>query len=276
MTTEIVVTGTGSPTPRPGRAGPGVLVRSGDVSLQVDAGRATSLRLSEAGIQPQDLSGLLITHHHYDHLTGVEDIVLARWLAMRSKRDYFPMLAPAGASAKFVSRIMDIWEDDIAVRQLHMDIRTSPAANLEVFSAKQTPELVWEHDGVKLFSGLVHHEPVEPSVAYRFETPDGIVTVSGDTKNCEEMEILSQGADILVHEAMRKSIFPNAVVADYHADTIELGAMAQRAGVKKLVLYHLLPSPETPADERAFYDDVIQGGFKGEVVVAKDLTRVAI
>jgi ribonuclease Z len=49
VSTTITLTGTGVPHPSPGRAGAGVLVRHDDVALQFDAGRATVLRLTEAG-----------------------------------------------------------------------------------------------------------------------------------------------------------------------------------------------------------------------------------
>ena len=49
----------------------------------------------------------------------------------------------------------------------------------------------------------VHHEPVPEAVAYRVETPDGVVVVSGDTRVCAEVEQLATGADVLVHEACR-------------------------------------------------------------------------
>ena len=275
MTTRIVVTGTGSPAPRPGRAGPGVLIQHGDVALQVDAGRATSLRLAEAGVRPDQLSALLLTHHHYDHLTGVADIVLARWLGMRGKPDYFPILAPNGGSSRFVDRILDIWDEDIEVRQIDKGYRTRPAANLEVFRPTAAPQPIWEQGGVRVISSLVHHEPVDPAVAYRIEGPDGVVAVSGDTRECAEMEELSRDADVLVHEAMRKSVKTTGAVA-YHTDTVALGALAARARVRSLILYHLLPTPATREDELGFEEDVRRGGFEGELVVARDLTEVRI
>ena len=55
MSTEVIITGTGVPHLTPGRAGPGVLIRSGEVSIQFDAGRATALRLCEANTQPTQL-----------------------------------------------------------------------------------------------------------------------------------------------------------------------------------------------------------------------------
>ena len=78
MTTTVVLTGTGMPHAQPGRAGPGVMVRHGELVLQFDAGRATVLRLVEAGVRPGDVDAVFITHHHSDHLTGLVDLVFTR------------------------------------------------------------------------------------------------------------------------------------------------------------------------------------------------------
>ncbi len=86
--TIITLTGTGVPLPAPGRAGPGTLVQCGDVALQFDAGRATVLRLTEAGCPPHALAAQFVTHVHSDHVVDLADVVLTRWL--------FTQLQPAG------------------------------------------------------------------------------------------------------------------------------------------------------------------------------------
>ena len=58
MTTSVTITGTGMPVPSPDRAGPGVLIRSGELVLQFDAGRATTLRLAALGLSPVDLDAV--------------------------------------------------------------------------------------------------------------------------------------------------------------------------------------------------------------------------
>ncbi|MGH2931198.1 MAG: MBL fold metallo-hydrolase, partial [Solirubrobacteraceae bacterium] len=52
---RLTVTGSGTPLPCPGRAGPGALVEADGVLLQFDAGRGTVLRLAEAGVNPSAL-----------------------------------------------------------------------------------------------------------------------------------------------------------------------------------------------------------------------------
>lgn len=66
-------------------------------------------------------------------------------------------------------------------------------------------------------------------------------------------------------------------IAAYHADTVELGAMAARINVPRLLLTHLIPSPGSgPVTKEDFADDVRRGGYQGEVIVADDLTRVEL
>ena len=57
-----------------GSAGNALLVESGATCLMIDCGfglRETVRRLQRAGRQPADLTGILVTHEHGDHLGGV-------------------------------------------------------------------------------------------------------------------------------------------------------------------------------------------------------------
>lgn len=278
MTTEVVVTGTGVPHLAPGRAGPGVLVRTAATALQFDAGRATSLRLCEAGTQAQDLDALFVTHHHSDHLTGLVDLVFARWLQSPLGYTPLPIVAPIGPSTRYVERMLEPWEDDIAVRMQHVDRPDGPAPELIGFEASADAREVWRNSELRVLARTVHHEPVTPAVAYRVETPDGAVVISGDTVACDEVAELAEGAEVLVHEAFRraamqpfiKAVPPLARIAAYHADTSEVGGVAKRAGVRTLVLTHLIPAPRNAQDKQGFVDDVRSGGFDGELIVADD------
>ncbi len=140
-----------------------------------------------------------------------------------------------------------------------------------------------EDNSVRVLAVAVHHEPVPDAVAYRVETPDGVVVISGDTRVCEEVEHLSRGADVLVHEACRTTPLsgfiagtPLETIFSYHADTVPLGAMAARAGVPHVVLTHLIPPLDKPSDADAFAGDLRAGGYDGVITVGTDLTVVTI
>jgi ribonuclease Z len=183
--------------------------------------------------------------------------------------------------------MMDPWVDDLQVRTEHVGRDDRPDPEVRGFEVTVGPAVVWRDDdsGVVVTACAVHHEPVTPAVAYRVDTPDGAVVISGDTIVCHEVAELTAGADVLVHEAFRRDALrpffaarPHLEhIAAYHADTVELGALAERIGVPRLVLTHLIPVP-TPGfvTEDDFVDDVRRGGYTGEVIVASDLTTLTI
>ena len=71
MTISITLLGTGSPMPSPDRAGPATLVTAGDEHYLVDAGRGVLMRLAATGLGAPNLSALLLTHLHSDHMADL-------------------------------------------------------------------------------------------------------------------------------------------------------------------------------------------------------------
>ncbi len=282
MTTTVTITGTGCPIPTPDRAGPGVLVTYGDIHLQFDAGRSTVSRLMAANSSPGKLSAVFLTHHHSDHTTGLQDVVLTRWVMERGAEASEPLavVAPEGPAVTFVERMLDVWVDDLAVRQEHANRTTLPTIDVRPFPYPEGIVEVWRSGDVVVKAGQVRHEPVRPAVGFRVETPDGVVAISGDTLVCDEVAELAEGADVLVYEALRFSQIPpdapNSFILDYHADTAAIGEQVTALKTPTLVLTHLIPPPRNEADEQGFIDDVRAGGYEGELIVARDLTSVTL
>src|SRR3954470_11895585 len=85
----LIVTLTGTQSGPPafnGLAGAGTLVRYGDdsndcdaVRLQFDAGRGTTMRLSQIGTTIAQLNAVFFTHMHSDHTSDLLDIIHSRW-----------------------------------------------------------------------------------------------------------------------------------------------------------------------------------------------------
>ncbi len=185
VATTVTLTGTGVPLPAPGRAGPGTLVRHGDLALQFDAGRGTVLRLADAGLAPQDLTALFVTHVHSDHVVDLVDVALTRWIF----QDLHPVepltiVAPEGPAARFVERMLDGYDDDVAARMAEV-LDEPPAVDLRPFPVTESPTTVWTSadGGVTVAAVRVRHEPVVGAVAFRVDTPAGSVVISGDTRS---------------------------------------------------------------------------------------------
>ena len=273
---RVVLTGTGVPVPDPERAGAGTFVEIDGVRIQVDAGRGTVMRLAGAMVPLPSIDAVLVTHHHSDHLTGLADLALTRWIG---GGHVTTIVAPSGPAARFAEGLLDEWSDDIDVRVEHAGHDGPPSLEVVAFDPPSTPTEVWRKGDVTVTAMSVHHEPVLPAVAYRIEGPSGSVVVSGDTQVCDEVEQLASGADVLVHEVRLRSFAEAAVgthyehIAEYHADAVDLGASAERAGVAHLVLTHFIPPPTRGYDE--FVAEVRQGGYTGDLVAGPDLTTVA-
>lgn len=282
--TSVTITGSGCPVPDALRAGPGVLIRCDDLCLQFDAGRSTLQRLSACNVQPADLDAIFITHHHSDHLLGLADLLLTRWIMDREDTiGPIDVIAPKGPAVDFCEHVLDIYELDIQDRITHNGRVQMPQNNVIGFDAQVKLAAVWQKETprglVIVESILVHHEPIEPAVGYRITTPDGVVAISGDTVVCDEIAELAQGAAVLVYEALRFSAFDGLsenrkFILDYHADTKLIGAQVKDLDVDTLMLTHLIPAPKTDVDKEAFISEIRDGGYEGHLIISDDLDTV--
>ena len=257
-----------------------MLVQVGEVAVQIDAGRGTLIRLAELGVGAADLDALLLTHVHSDHVVDAADVVMTRWVQGNlHPAGPLPLVLPKGEPERFAQAMLAPYAGDLALRAEHAG-HGELELDLRPFTQSREPREVWRSSGGELVveAVAVHHEPVPEAVAYRLTTPDAVVVVSGDTRACQEVEDLAQGADLLVHETCRVRAMaeliegtPFEAIFSYHADSVEVGALAKRAQVSHLMLTHLIPPANTAAEELAFATDAREGGYEGEISVGRDL-----
>jgi ribonuclease Z len=282
VTTTVTLTGTGTPIVVPGLAGPGVLVRHGGVAIQVDVGRGTVMRLGDLGFDLTALTAVLVTHHHSDHMIGLADLLMTRWLeevTTLAGQPPLPVIVPEGPASRIARHVLDVWEEEIQMRREHTGRPDHPAPDVRAFEPGPEPSEVYRAGAVAVEAVLVDHDPVVPAVGYRLSTPDGGVVVSGDTAICPALEETATEAEVLVHEVFRRDAVegllsdPDAIAA-YHSEARAVGALASRAAVRRLVLTHCIPPVRDEAYERELIDDVRAGGFEGELVVGRDLATL--
>jgi ribonuclease BN (tRNA processing enzyme) len=143
-----------------------------------------------------------------------------------------------------------------------------------------------DENGVRVTAILVQHAPVFPAFAYRFDTPSGSVVFSGDTGPCDNVVRLAQGADYLVHEVIdldfvrdRVAKLPNRDniinhLTESHTSPEDAGRIAGRAGVKTLVLSHLVPGDSEISEDT--WEARAASEFDGSVVCGVDLDQFAL
>jgi ribonuclease BN (tRNA processing enzyme) len=142
--------------------------------------------------------------------------------------------------------------------------------------------LAFEDSRVKVTSALVDHYTVKPAFAYRFDTAHRSIVISGDTTFSPALIKLARGADLLIHEAMYLPAIDQLAgenapslrehLIRSHSTTEQVGQVAAQAGVKKLVLSHLVPA--FPSITDAMWLEGVRKHFNGEAIVGRDLQEV--
>jgi ribonuclease Z len=282
----VTLLGTGTPLPNPQRACPSTLVTAVDKHFIVDTGQGSRQNLAGIGAQFVDVA--LFTHFHSDHISDFGDFLLSRTIG--GATEPLTAIGPKGVS-KVVNGFLAAYELDYHYRHAHHgDLWIPAAATARVIEAE--PGVVYDQDGVRVIMFEVDHMPVSPAVAYRFEYQDRVIVISGDTNMVPAMIEQSRGADILVHNVMNKDMVKAAQasfqeannlrraqvfgdIQEYHADRMEVARIAQEAGVKKLVLTHLVPTiPPDDAAEAAFTKGMDKI-YSGTIIAGRDGVIIA-
>ena len=273
---RITILGSGSPMPDAERAGPSTLVEVAGASVLVDCGRGALMRLVGAGGAVQNLTAVLITHLHSDHITDLNDVITSRW-ALSLAPNPLRIIGPVGTE-RVVERTLAMLEDDIGYRLDHHDDLTEPP-QVEVTEVSDGPVGLGV-DGLAVSAAPTEHAPVRPTVGYRFESGGSVAAVVGDTIPCEGLDRLTEAAEVYVQTTVRRDQIeaigiPRMVdVLDYQSTIQQAAETAARQGVRTLVMTHLVPAPPPDSPAEAEWAAQAAEGFDGEIVVARDLTVI--
>jgi ribonuclease Z len=272
---EVTLLGTGSPMVDPNRAGPSTLVRAGSELLLLDCGRGVLMRAAAVGVGAANLTALLLTHLHSDHITDLGDVITTRWVTTFESTP-LPIIGPPG-TAEVVDAILAALGPDIRYRIAHHpDITEPPVVQVH----EHTEGLVWKSEGVRIIVAPTDHRPVEPTIAFRISYEKASVVVAGDSVPCSALDELADGADALVHTAIRKDLVVKLPqqrlkdIIDYHSSVEDAAATAARAGVDTLILTHYVP-PIGPGQENDWRERAASA-FDGRIELGNDLHRVEV
>ena len=272
---EIILTGTGSPMVDPNRAGPSTLVIAGGQTFLVDCGRGVLMRAAAVGVGAANLTAVLLTHLHSDHITDLSDVITTRWINSFGPAP-LPIIGPPGTRA-VVEATLAALAPDISYRiGHHADITAPPEVTVHEYAAGQ----VWDNGGVVITAAPTDHRPVEPTIAFRIEFGGASVVLAGDSVPCATLDALASGANALVHTVIRKDLVEQVPVQrlkdilDYHSSVQEAAATATRAGVDTLVLTHYVPPLAAGQEDQ--WRALAAEEFSGRVELGDDLLRVSV
>jgi ribonuclease Z len=273
----VILLGTGMPYPNPQAQGPATIVKVGTRMFLFDAGPGVERQMSAARLPVRNgpLTAVFLTHLHSDHTLGLPDVILTSWVMGRSSP--LRVIGPRGTRA-MTRHILEAWSEDIRIRTEGLEHDAPGGWAVDV--RETDGGVVYDSAGVKITAILVRHGSWKQAYAYRVDTPDRSIVISGDTAPSEALERATRGVDLLIHE-----VYPGARLApenrpgggdwprymrSFHTSDRELGALCARARPKKLVLVHIVRMGGTDEELRA---GVRAGGYAGPVMIGRDLDR---
>jgi len=262
----------------------------------VDCGHGVGLGLAEAGVHPTSLRGIFITHQHSDHVIDLNSIMVLGGLGFRGTKNrkvpvfgpgdrevlplvqasidepeiIFPQMPTPGTSA-MVNLLLRAHATDLNDRRrdsaapdisniFHgVDIELPAGIGFDP-NVNNHPDMepfeIYSDEHIKVSAVLVQHQPIAPAFAFRFDSKYGSVVVSGDTAPSANLARLSQGCDLLFHEAIDIEAiarsYPDASPSELaasmghhrraHTTPEEAGRIAEQAQAANLALHHLVPA----------------------------------
>lgn len=254
---KLTVLGSGSPEAYVRRASSGYLVETGNDKILFDCGGGVVDNLLRAGLVPSDITHLVFSHLHSDHMMDYARLVHAAWdEGAKPLKVYGP--AP-------IAQITEGYFGENGVLSQDLRARTELVPSQEVWKARGgtlprpwpapevneiTPGFRLEGDGWALTSCQAPHaQPVLECMAFRLEADGASFVYSGDAALSAEMEALISGADTLLHWCYRLDDVPvHPMMADMTPTPSQIAEMAKRAGVGRVLLTHFRIQMDAPED----------------------------
>ena len=282
---KVVVCGSRSPLPSPGRAESCVLVEAGNDIYIFDLGNGSVNNLTQYQIPWPNVKAVLITHMHSDHMADLPDAHLQSWIQGRTA----PLKVYGPEGINLVTKGFELaYSADYQYRSDHHGDDMLPM-NIAGFDAIQIIDnqlIPNDTPGLEILPFVVDHYPVNSAFGFKISYKGRTVVISGDTIHDGSVQKYSKDVDLLVHSAisidivermrklapipqMDKILFD---IQDYHTSIEEAGEIARDASVKHLLIYHSIPTPRNTLMERVFFRP-IEGVFE-DYSLSDDGTRV--
>lgn len=228
-----------------------LVVRVGRTVCLVDVGGSPVQKLRRVGVDPTELTAVVVTHTHPDHVYGLPSLV--QNLLILGRRAPLPVYCRV-EHVELVRSLLGLFGLPERPGCPEVPVQgVEPREGTPVFA---TAELA-------VTASPNAHGPM-PNLAVRLAAGERSVVYSSDTRPCAAVATLARGATVLVHEATFRDPDPT----QWHSTARDAGEIARQAGVGRLLLAHI--GYEQHGAVAALVADA-RGVFDGPVAAAEEL-----
>ena len=274
---QLTLLGTGCPKVDYHRFGPANLILTLKTKILIDCGSGVTQRLEKAKISSANIDALLLTHLHSDHVIDLYQLIISSWHSYRNKP--WKIYGPKGTK-KFVQSIMESWKLEREGRIKYEQRSSIKAFKIKVQEFKKYGKIKIKDLLFEYFE--VDHKPVKYAYGFNFHNKRKKITISGDTRPCNNLMKYAQKTDLLLHEVfigveLRTSnrMISNKTlhnVKRYHTSSEDVGKIAKISQAKKLVLTHFVP----PKFNQKKLMNIIKKDFGKKIIIGKDLLKINV
>lgn len=221
MTVALRFVGSGDAFGSGGRLQTCLHLSGAEGAVLIDCGASSLIGLRRDGVDPGEVSAVLLSHLHGDHFGGVPFLILDAQFSRRVRP--LVIAGPPGVRARVEAAMEVFFPGSTAVqRKFSVEFVELP----ELRPVRVGPATV------RAFP--VVHASGAPPFALRVEYGGRTIAYSGDTEWTESLIDAARGADLFVCEAYA---FDKAV--RFHLDYRTVEAHAEQLGARRMILTHM-------------------------------------
>jgi ribonuclease Z len=274
---QLTLLGTGCPKVDHKRFGPSNLVSTNKTNILIDCGSGVTQRLEQVKCSTANIDALVLTHLHSDHVIDFYQLIISSWHSYRINP--WKIYGPKGTK-KFLNKIMNAWKEERSLRIKYEARSSTDAFKLDIKEFSEHGKIKIKDIELEYFR--VDHFPVKHAYGFNFYNNKKKLTISGDTRPCENLMKYAQLADVLLHEVYIEGEIQPATkmrsaktlhnVKAYHTTSTQVGKVASLTRCKKLILTHFVP---TKFNEKKL-QNVVKKDFGKNPIIGKDLLKINI
>jgi ribonuclease Z len=262
---ELLILGTSSTMPTKKRSHPAYLLTYKNEGMLFDCGEGTQRRLMQAGVKPNKITKIFISHWHGDHMLGLPGLL--QTMAVNEYTKSLQIYGPPGSKLKY-KKMLDAFESSYKIEAEMHDIKEGKFLETEKYYVEAYPLAHRTRCyGYRVVEKDVRR--IQMSKLKKLGVPEGpivgklqmgkTITVKGkkikptdvsilvkgrifayiaDTRPCKNCIKIAKDADLLLSESTYTSEHKDLAENYQHMTAQEAAQIASRANVNKLVLTH--------------------------------------